>query len=543
MFERIKTREDLYNFLQNIEERESRIVEFKERSKFPDINNKANPRNLYGYCVGIGNEGGGILLVWVNDKGEIVGTTAELPTNIEKNIFDRTQQKIIIDQIFLDNAKKVYIINIPSRRYWELLRWNGIPLMRVGDSLIQMDDITMKTILNEGQIKDRSKELCTEASFDDLDPEAIKKAREVYKIKHPNSPLDERDDLIFLNKAKVTINGKITRTALLLLGKEESAHFLSPSNGSISRVLRNRDNQEIDYEHFYPPLLLSLDKVYAKIRNLKYRYLTEWSLFPEEVVKFDPYIIREALNNCIAHQDYTLWGRILLVEKEDTLLFENMGDFIPKTIEKVIKDNAPASQYRNRFLADAMLNLNMIDTIGSGIRKMFDIQYKKFFPLPDYDFSDMKVRVTIIGKVLDINYARQLAQFKDISLLEIMMLDKIQKGKNLTKDEVKLLRDKWLIEGKLPNIHISAVLAKNTDQKELYFKQRWIDNEYCKKIILDYLEKFWSAKKENFEKILLEKLSDTLTDKQKKLKITNILQALRRENIIQVRARIWTLVG
>jgi len=147
--------------------------------------------------------------------------------------------------------------------------------MRVGDSLIQMDDITMKTILNEGQIKDRSKELCTEASFDDLDPEAIKKAREVYKIKHPNSPLDDRDDLTFLNKAKVTINGKITRTALLLLGKEESAHFLSPSNGSISRVLRNRDNQEVDYEHFYPPLLLSLDKVYAKIRNLKYRYLTE----------------------------------------------------------------------------------------------------------------------------------------------------------------------------------------------------------------------------------------------------------------------------
>lgn len=63
MFERIKTREDLYNFLQNIEERESRIVEFKERSKFPNINNKDNSRNLYGYCVGIGNEGGGILLV------------------------------------------------------------------------------------------------------------------------------------------------------------------------------------------------------------------------------------------------------------------------------------------------------------------------------------------------------------------------------------------------------------------------------------------------------------------------------------------------
>ena len=161
MFERIKTREDLYNFLQNIEERESRIVEFKERSKFPDINNKANPRNLYGYCVGIGNEGGGILLVWVNDEGEIVGTTAELPTDIEKSIFDKTQQKITIHQIILDNAKKVYVINIPSRRYWELLRWNGIPMMRVGDSLIQMDDITMKTIWKLVQIILLCKEVAT----------------------------------------------------------------------------------------------------------------------------------------------------------------------------------------------------------------------------------------------------------------------------------------------------------------------------------------------------------------------------------------------
>ena len=60
-------------------------------------------------------------------------------------------------------------------------------------------------------------------------------------------------------------------------------------------------------------------------------------------------------------------------------------------------------------LANAMVNLNMIDTIGSGIKRLFNIQRNKFFPLPEYDLSDHKVKVTITGKVLDLNYARKLA--------------------------------------------------------------------------------------------------------------------------------------
>lgn len=537
----ITTMEELQNFITANKGRESRIVEFKEWSKFPDMNSPNNPRNLYWYCVGIGNEWGGFLLIWVNNNGEIIGTSAELPSNIEKNIFDKTKQKITIEAFIIDKNKKVFIVQIPPRKSWELLKWNWVPLMRIWDSLSVMDDRTMKKILTEWEIRDRSKEICFDANIDDLDPEAIKKAREVYSSKYPDHPVLEWDDITFLNKAKITIKGGITRTALLLLWKEESSHFLSPSNWSISRILKGRENEVIDYEHFSPPLLLSLDKVYGKIRNLKYRYLKEWSLFPEEVAKFEPYIIREALNNCIAHQDYTLWGKIILIEKEDTLLFENMGEFIPKTIERVIEDNAPESHYRNRFLADAMLNLKMIDTTWSWIRKMFDIQKNKFFPLPDYDFSDSKVRVTITGKVLDMNYARQLAQFKDISLIEIMMLDKVQKWKSLSKNEIKTLREKWLIEWKLPNIYISATVAQNTDQKEVYFKQRGIDDDYCKKIILDYLEKFWSAKKRDFETILLDKLPDALNDRQKKNKVTNNLQALRRDWKIKVTQRNWSL--
>lgn len=542
----ITTMEELQNFITANKGRESRIVEFKEWSKFPDMNSPNNPRNLYWYCVGIGNEWGGFLLIWVNNNGEIIGTSAELPSNIEKNIFDKTKQKITIEALIIDKSKKVFIVQIPPRKNWELLKWNWVPLMRIWDSLSVMDDITMRGILNEGILTDWSKDLCKDANIDDLDPLAITKARENYKVKHPNlvEEIDSWDDKTFLNKARLTIKNEITKTAILLLWKPESSHFLSPSTWWITWTLFDEKWENLDYEHFWLPLLLSIDSVFWKIRNLKYRYIREGSdsLFPEEVSKYEPYIIREALNNCIAHQDYTLGGRIMVIERPDSLTFENLWSFLPQSIEKVVIENSPELHYRNRYLTDAMENLNMIDTVWRGIRTMFNLQQKKFFPLPDYDLSNSKVKVTITGKVLDMNYARQLAQFKDLSLFEIMMLDKIQKNKNLTKVEYQHLKSKKLIEWTMRNHYISAMLAEKTDQRSNYIKQKGITDIHCQQLIIECLTTWGNngITRKEFEDILLEKLWDGMTLKQKKDKIKNNLQKLRRDRKIFVKeSRKW----
>jgi len=86
------------------------------------------------------------------------------------------------------------------------------------------------------------------------------------------------------------------------------------------------------------------------------------------------------LNNCIAHQDYEMASRINVAEFDDMLIFSNVGSFIPGSINAVIDNDSPEEQYRNPFLANAMLNLKMVDTIGSGIRKIFAIQRQKIFP-------------------------------------------------------------------------------------------------------------------------------------------------------------------
>ncbi|MDC3424527.1 hypothetical protein NC797_08385 [Aquibacillus sp. 3ASR75-11] len=179
-------------------------------------------------------------------------------------------------------------------------------------------------------------------------------------------------------------------------------------------------------------------------------------------------------------------GRVNVVEKPEELVFTNVGNFIPQTIENVIKQDAPQEFYRNRWLAEAMVNLNMIDTIGSGIRKMFLLQKKRFFPLPDYDLdNDKRVTVKIFGKIIDLNYTKMLINHADLDLDTVILLDKVQKSKPISKEQAGKLRKNKLIEGRYPNIYVSSKIAALTGDKSSYIKNRAFDKEHYKKN--DYL--------------------------------------------------------
>lgn len=527
---------------------ENEVVEFKEaktqydRDKlgqyFSAISNEANLKGIAS----------GWIVFGVKDDKTVVGTTiSDAQLNDYKNeIAQRTSPRLTFDETARVEVagKTVILCRVPAAPQGQPVSWKGHYYGRDGESLGALNQREYDLIRDQRTIFDWSAQIIQEATLDDLAQEAILKAREQFKLKNPGivHEIESWNDEVFLNKAKITIQGKITNAAIILLGKPESQHFISPATTIISWILKDRDNLEKDYQHFSCPLILNVDAVYAKIRNLKFRYLQEGTLFPDEVDQYDPYIIREALNNSIAHQDYTLGGRINIVEKESgELIFSNLGAFIPSSIEAVVEADAPELKYRNHFLAHAMVSLNMIDTIGSGIKRMFVIQKNKFFPLPDYDLSDQKVSVKITGKVVDANYARRLAEMPDLSLHDIMLLDKVAKHKTLSDGEISKLKSKNLIEGRKPNFHISARVAKNTNQKGAYIKLKGIDNDYIKKIILDSIKELGEIKRSELENVLIPKISEGLDISQKKDKIKNCLQKLRNEGVIVSSGKMWRI--
>lgn len=233
-------------------------------------------------------------------------------------------------------------------------------------------------------------------------------------------------------------------------------------------------------------------------------------------LQYEPWVLRESLHNAIAHQDYSLSGRVDVVEYEDRLVIVNKGSFLPGDVESVIRRDAPFSVYRNALLAQAMVGLQMIDTIGSGIKRIFQAQKKRSFPLPDFDLTaPNEVKVVISNKVLDERYTRMLLARADLDLWDVIALDKVQKEKPLTEDEFKSVKAKKLVEGRRPNLFVSAEVAAATDTVEDYLHKRGIDKAYCKKMAVELLEKKGEAKREDIDGLLRKKLSDAITQQQR----------------------------
>ena len=523
---------------------ETEWVEFKEAKTFFDF------EDIGRYVSAISNEANlnerpdGWLIFGVTDKPprKIVGSHFnETPPGLEKlkrKISLQTNHQftfLSIHELHTPEGR-VVMFKIPPATRGIPTEWKGTIYGRIHESLGQLSLHKIQRIRDQVANLDWSAHICGKAKINDLDSDALVFARQEYKKKFPKlvEEVNSWDDAEFLNRAKLCIEGKITNAAIILLGKSESEHYLSPATPQITWILKDESGVEKDYAHFGAPLILAVNGVFSKIRNLTYRHISDETLFPLEISQYDPWVIRETLHNCIAHQDYSQGARISVVERSDSLLFTNRGDFIPGSIESLLIHDSPPDRYRNPFLAQAMVNLNMIDTIGSGIKRMFRLQRERNFPLPDYDLLSEpgKVNVKITGKVIDPKYTRMLIKRKDLGMLDVIALDKVQKGYHLSDAEFASLKSKKLIEGRRPNLYVSEKVAAETDTRVDYIRKRSFDKQHFKDMVIEYLKKFHEADRNTIEDLLLDKVSDALTGEQKHLFIKNLLQDMRKEGTI-----------
>ncbi len=526
---------------------EIEVVEFKRAE------NSFSESDLCKYFSALSNEANlkGMKCAWLvmgvdNDTHQLTNTQfkpsrASLDA-LKKKIADQVTARLTFDEIydFKREGKRVLMFQIPAAPQGLPVAYQGHYYGRDGESLVALNIHEIETIRQQAAKEDWSRQIVADADLSDLAPEAIVKARELYLSAHGDKKdeIQQWSDEVFLNKAKLTVKGKVTRATILLLGKPESEALISPAVAQIKWILKDNSGVERDYQVFTCPFVLAVDKVYAKIRNLKYRYInTEFqTLFPEELDTYEPYVIREAINNAIAHQDYTLGGQVNVVEYEDRLVFSNKGSFLPGSIENVLENDAPEEYYRNRFLCDAMVGLKMVDTIGSGIRKMYNYQRKRLFPMPLYQLTDNRVTVTITGKIIDINYASVLVRNPDLSLRDIELLNRVQMKHQLTTNEVAYLRKKHLVEGRMPNIYISKDVAQATGQKVAYSRHKGLGSKACEDLLINALQDHKSLNKEEVVKLLWNVLPDVLTDEQKQNKINNLLSKLRMKGEIYCKA-------
>ena len=543
---------------QLIENWEDEVVEFKSGNKnfstdeigryFSALSNEANLRGAECSWLVFG----------VNNKTHAVpgseypcdANSLNKPGGLKAQIVEGTSGLSFTGIHVLPRGTNANVIffQIPAAPQGMPVPWKRHYFARAGENLVALGLEKLDAIRSQGLTLDWTAQTVDGVTEDCLDPDALALARSKFVDKHSRtvSPEDVAGwtTNAFLDKLHLIRNGKLTRAAILLLGKSGAAiDVLSPYSPQLVWKLVG---EETANDIFYPPFIMATTELYSRVRSVQVRVLPEDQMLATEVPKYNQKSVLEALNNCIAHQDYSRGERVIVTEYVDRLTFWNGGSFFEGEPTDYIAGDHTPHRYRNPLLASAMRELNMIDTLGYGIHSIYIGQAKRYFPLPDYKMTDTSVEMTMYGHVVDIAYSTLLIRRGgEMRLDDILLLDRVQKGLRISADAVRHLRSEGLIEGRVPHLHVSAKIAALTGREAEYVKSKRRSNKRLMSLVRDYLEQWQTADRSKINELLVEELEQDLSMQQKMSRITNILASMRRRgeivNVGTDRASIWKL--
>lgn len=525
---------------------ENEVIEYKTAEKQYDTN------KLGKYLSALSNEANlreieyAWILLGVNNERQAVGTQFLLEESkrqlLKHEIAANTTGGLTFREIIPIEVegKRILMFKIPAAPRNIVTKWKGIAYGRSGESLEPLSQDKYDAIRYQRPVDDWSAHVVEDATIkEDLDELALAKARIMFKKVYDKTPPEMVDAWTteeFLRHSGMLNNGKLTRGALLLLGKTSSAYKLAPAVPQITWTLINEDGRKIDYMHFTIPFILTVDEVLAKIRNLTMREMPGGTLFPEKLMQYDDFIIREVLHNAIAHQDYTLCQRINFIEAPDFLYYSNAGTFYPGTLENALDTLKQQKFYRNECLCKGMVSFNMIDTVSSGIQTIFYKQKERHFPMPDYEINENvpEVNVKIYGRLIDEKYVELLKRDSSLSLKECIWLDAIQKGKPVTDEALRILKRKRLIEGHKPNYIISQSVAQKTHQLPEYTKQKGLDRSKLINMLQQIIENAEESGilLNDIYEYMKDTLPSTKSVEAKKRTLRYLLQHLKERGVI-----------
>ena len=425
-------------------------------------------------------------------------------------------------------GSRVVMFQIPPAPRGIPVAWKGHYYGRAGEALVPLG-LKFESIRMQSAALDWTAH-CVTRDWALLSAAAVLRGRALYASKHPRRAVElaQWDDSRFLTELRLARGGALTRAALLLLGEASALAALGDVSPRLTWRLVDAADAPIDYEHFSLPLVLAIDALVAKVRLHTVRILPPGQLAPLEMPNYDDWVLREALLNCVAHQDYSLGGRTVVTESPDALQFSNAGSFMPGTVDRVLNMGTAVHLYRNPCLADAMVELGLIDTIGSGIARMYRTQRDRHFPMPDFEIeaAPPSVRVRIHGRELDPAFTRTLLSVTDLTLPEVIALDHVQKRRTVDARILADLRRRKLVEGRGRAIYIAASVADAVNQRGQYARNRGLQKPALKQLVLSLIDKFGRAGREEINQTLQAAMPSVLSAEQKANRIKNLLSEM-----------------
>lgn len=428
--------------LQRLRESEDH-VEFKEAKRnYPFAGGKhTDPKDrrhcVLGYVVALANECGGRLVLGMADHRPhtVVGSNfaEDKVGELVDEIYKRLGIRVQYEELYSEDGKRVLVLTVPSRPIGRLLKFEGVPLMRTGESLREMSDAEIFRILSE-QEPDFSAQICEGLTMDDLDKEAIKAMKIQYADKQKNPTFQNLPDEQVLTDLELLKSGKLNYAALVLLGKSEAIRQYLPQNNIV--VEFRMYHSMIQYtarKEFQLPLFIAIDKVWEYINqpasNPQLHYNDGPYIF--DVPSFNEEVVREAILNAVCHRSMKIQSDVVIKQYPDILTITNAGGF-PSGVDanNILTIN---STPRSKLMSEILQKTGLVERSGQGVDKMFYHCILEGKALPDFGGTDpYQVSLTFKAPILDEGFVRFIRHEqnkrednKKLNVFELLMLYKV----------------------------------------------------------------------------------------------------------------------
>ena len=476
---------------------------------------------ILGYVIALCNEGGGSLVIGMEDAypHKVVGTKQNEGSigQLESDIYRDTEIRPHVYELYENPELKqgrVLVIDVPSRPIGVIFKFEDVPLMRVGEELKPMSDEVYLKIIQEKE-PDFSQQICKEATIDDLDEQAIDILRHKYATKQNNPSFLTLPKEQILSDLDLIVGEKVTNAAIILVGKKEAIKRFLPQ-AAIMLEYRNTENQ-IPFDNrskYDQPFYIMIDQLWHDIDLRNGKFPVKEGPYIFDIPYFNEEVIREAVNNAIAHRDYRKESEIVIKQYPQKFVISNAGGFpLGVTLDNLL---TVSSTPRNRLLADVLSKTGIVERSGQGIDKIFKNTISEGKQKPDYSQSDrFHVELALSAVIKDRAFAlfieseqAQLPEEQKLSVFEIMALANILEDKTneVNKATIESLLRRGLIEkhGKTKGTYY--ILSKNyydfAGDIAIYAQKTEWNTAQASMIIIPYLLKFQQAKMKDFSDLM-----------------------------------------
>ena len=431
---------------------------------------------------------------------KIVGSQAFQDLERTKlGLMERLHLRIDVEVLQFPEGR-VVAFQVPPRPIGMPVQYKGAYWMRSGESLVPMTPDQLKRIFDESG-PDFSAEIARNATFDDLNPEAIARFREMWKRKSGNSALQSVTDVQLLTDAELLVDSAVTYGALILFGTGKAlGRHLAQSEVVFEYRSSEASVQFQQRNEFREGFFLFDDELWKTInlRNDVQHY--QEGLFVWDIKTFNEKVVREAILNAVSHRDYRLSGSVFIRQYPKRIEIVSPGGFPPGiTPENILLRQSP----RNRRIAEAFARCGLVERSGQGADRMFEESIKESKPRPDFTGTDdYQVSLSLAGEVQNprfLTFLKHVTQegLGPFTTQDFLVLDSVQREESvppMLKDRLGFLKDRGIVELTSRGRGAKPILSRRfyafLGKKGVYTRKRGLDRETNKALLLQHIQHF-----------------------------------------------------